>query len=394
MLLFDLDNFKLINDTLGHRRGDELLVRVAETMQRSFQDSDTIARLGGDEFAALLTGLADDPLEAAGEVENTVRRLLAALAEPFGDSSLPHQVSASLGAVLFVGEDEDADRLLQKADIALYQAKSAGRNSFAFFEPELQQRLMRRHQLETELRAACRNGQLVPHYQPQVDAGGRPLGYELLVRWAHPTRGLLYPGEFIDIAEESGLVVELGNEVLRLAMRQLVAWSRDPQTRQLSVAVNISAQHFEHPEFEARTAALLDEYGVPGRRLKLEITESALAADLAIISARMHALRRLGVTLAIDDFGTGYSSLGYLKRLPLSEVKIDQGFVRDLLIDDNDRDIVAAIITLAKSLKMTAIAEGVETEEQRDALLALGCNRFQGYLFGRPAPPEALRKKL
>jgi diguanylate cyclase (GGDEF)-like protein/PAS domain S-box-containing protein len=386
LLFLDLDNFKLINDTLGPRQGDDLLKRVAKTLTTTLYDCDMVGRLGGDEFVVVLADLSTDPVDAADRVERVAEKILSALAQPFGHSQLEHRVTASMGAVLFVGKEQSIDVLMQQSDIAMYQAKSAGKNTFAFFDPEVQLGMLHRHRVEVELREAIRLGQLVPFYQGQVDAQGRLVGAELLIRWQHPERGLLSPGDFIPVAEASGLIVELGYAVVRMAVEQLVVWAGDESTRHLTLAVNISATHFEHPGFEERVAAILAEQPVRLSSLKLEITESALAQNLERISARMEALRKLRVGFSLDDFGTGYSSLAYLKRLPISQVKIDQGFVRDLLIDDNDRGITETIIALARTLNMGVVAEGVETEAQRDLLQYLGCPVFQGFLFHRPAP--------
>ncbi|MEE4638964.1 MAG: EAL domain-containing protein [Wenzhouxiangella sp.] len=386
LLFLDLDNFKLVNDTLGPRQGDDLLIRVARTLAANLYESDLVARLGGDEFVVVLADLSIDPVDAAERVERVAKKILNALAQPFGQSELEHRVTASMGAVLFVGQEQSIDALMQQSDIAMYQAKSAGKNTFAFFDPAVQSGLMHRHRVEVELREAIQSGQLVPFYQGQVDTEGQLVGAELLIRWQHPERGLLSPAEFIPVAEASGLIVELGYKVVRMAVRQLALWAEDERTQHLTIAVNISAKHFEQPDFEEKVAAVLAEQPVRLSTLKLEITESALAQDLEKISARMHALRRLHVAFSLDDFGTGYSSLAYLKRLPIAQVKIDQGFVRDLLVDDNDRGITETIIALAKTLKMDVVAEGVETDAHFDVLRMLGCPVFQGYLFDRPAP--------
>jgi len=294
-----------------------------------------------------------------------------------------------MGAVLFVGNERTIDEILQQSDIAMYQAKAAGKNGFAFFDPEVHSGLLQRHRIEVELRDAIRSNQLVPFYQGQFDAEGQLVGAELLIRWQHPERGLLPPGEFIPVAEACGLIVELGYEVIGMAVEQLQRWSGHEKTAGLSLSVNISAKHFEQSDFRDRVAATLADYQLQPDLLKLEVTESALAQDLEKISATMHALKKLGASFSLDDFGTGYSSLAYLKLLPIEQVKIDQGFVRDLLVDDNDRGITEAICALARTLKMEVIAEGVEVSEQRDVLVQFGCRRFQGYFFHRPEPLSA-----
>jgi diguanylate cyclase (GGDEF)-like protein/PAS domain S-box-containing protein len=389
VLFLDLDNFKLVNDTLGLRKGDELLVRVGQTLKNNLYESDLAARLGGDEFVVVLADLAVDPAEAAARVEQVAFRLLGLLAEPFGKSGLEHRVTASMGAVLFVGQELSIDEILQQSDIAMYQAKAAGKNSFAFFDPEVQSGLVDRHRLEVELRDAIQLEQLVPYYQGQFDAQGNLRGAELLIRWQHPQRGLLSPGEFIPIAESSGLIIDVGYAVISMAAELLSHWAKHDKTAGLSLSVNISAKHFEKSDFKDRVAAILSKHSLRPSLLKLEITESALAQDLWEISDTMQALKALGAVFSIDDFGTGYSSLAYLKRLPIEQVKIDQGFVRDLLVDENDRGITETICALAKTLKMDVIAEGVESLEQRDVLFQLGCQHFQGYFYHRPEPLSA-----
>lgn len=393
LLFLDLDNFKRVNETLGHRQGDNLLVRVAQTLLNTVDESDLVARLGGDEFVVVLGDLSPDPVVAAERVESIAGEILSALTKPFGEKQLEHRVTASMGALLFIGEERSVDELIQQSDIAMYQAKSAGKNTFAFFDPAVQSALLQRHCLEVELREAIRSQQLVPFYQGQTRSDGVLVSAELLIRWQHPQRGLLLPSEFIPIAEETGLIVALGDDVMRLAARQLTLWAEHDRTRDLSISVNISAKHFEQPDFVDKVAAMLSEYPLRPAALKLEITESALAENLETIRVRMEALLALGVSLSLDDFGTGYSSLAYLKRLPIGQVKIDQGFVRDLLVDENDRGITEAIIALARTLKMDVVAEGVETAEHRDVLMQLGCPVFQGYFFDRPAPIDAFSRQ-
>jgi len=393
LLYIDLDNFKVVNETLGPRQGDQLLQRVGQTLEATVHASDTIARLGGDEFVVVLTDLSESPGEAAERAELVARRILGSLEMPFGASGLEHRISASMGAVLFLGEEQSSDALLQQADIALYHAKSTGAGGFTLFDPLMQAGLLQRHRTEAELREAIHGGQLLPYYQGQIDGSGRLAGAELLIRWCHPERGLVSPGEFIPVAEACGLIVDLGYEVIRMAADQLAAWAGDAVTRELSIAVNISARHFEQADFVARVGEIVGGRGLAPGLLKFEITESALARDLDEISTRMEALRRLGVAFSLDDFGTGYSSLAYLKRLPIGQVKIDQSFVRDLLIDENDRGITETIIALAGTLRMRVVAEGVETVEQRELLARLGCPLFQGFYFDRPAPIDDFSRR-
>jgi EAL domain-containing protein (putative c-di-GMP-specific phosphodiesterase class I) len=345
-----------------------------------------VARVGADEFAVVLLDLGEDRMAAVEHVEAVANRIFEAVALQFGQSGLQHYITASIGAVLFDGDEPPVEQVIQQADVAVYQAKCAGRNSLAFFDPRVQNKLMQRHRLEQELREAIRGNQLVPYYQGQYDAGGKLVGVELLIRWQHPERGLLTPGDFIPVAEASGLIVELGERVVRLAVDQLVRWAAHEHTAELPVSVNISACHFEQPGFVERLATIVENRSLRPFALKLEITESVLAHDLAGVSQRIAALHDIGIGLSLDDFGTGYSSLAYLKRLPIHQVKIDQTFVRDLLVDDNDLGITETIITLADTLGMDVVAEGVEEEAQRDVLERLGCRVFQGFLFGRPAP--------
>jgi diguanylate cyclase (GGDEF)-like protein/PAS domain S-box-containing protein len=388
LLLCDLNHFKLVNEALGPREADNLLVWIARILQRLLYRSDIIARLGGDEFGIVLADLSSDPGEAAARTEQIAETILSALAQPLEDLMLPQRVSASIGAVLFDGRCQDVDELKQKGDIALYQAKRSGKSKFAFFDPEMQATLVRRYRTEVELREAIRMGQLVPYYQRQVNEHGELVGVELLARWQHPERGILLPKDFIEVAEASSLILELGFEVVRMALTQLERWSQDARTCRLPIAVNLSARHFEEPDFEATVSAMLAEKPGLSSLLKFEITESAVLVDLDHIAGHMEALRQLGVHFSLDDFGTGNASLMYLKRLPLSEVKIDRGFIQDMASERKDRGIIESIVLLARNLDMQVVAEGVETKSQRDQLLQLGCEVYQGFLFGRPVPVD------
>ncbi len=386
LLFIDLDNFKDLNDTLGHDVGDLLLEQVALRLVSCLREGDTAARFGGDEFVVMLEDLSEQDAEAARQAELVAEKILARLNAPYELVGRQHNSSPSIGITLFCGTKPGADELLKRADVAMYQAKAAGRNTLRFFDPQMQAAVLARAALDADLRLGLQRNELLLHYQPVVDGYNNIIGYEALLRWRHPSRGMVAPGEFIGMAEQTGLILPLGQWVLRTACRQLVAWAEQPATSRLSLAVNVSARQFRQSDFVAQVHAVLGETGADPHRLKLEITESVLISDVEDAIRKMGALRATGVRFALDDFGTGYSSLSYLKRLPLDQVKIDQGFVRDILSDPNDAAIVRTILALAESMDLQAVAEGVETEGQRQFLLDNGCTVFQGYLFGRPAP--------
>ncbi len=386
LIFLDLDNFKQVNDTLGHHRGDQLLRSVARRLGAVVRDTDTLARLGGDEFALLLHDLGERPEGVAVIAERVAHKLLAALQAPVLLGGERLLVTGSLGVTLFRDHETGVDEVLQQADMALFQAKGAGRNTLSFFDPEMQVRLQARARLEADLRLALPREELLLHYQPQVACHGEVVGVEALVRWEHPERGRVSPGEFIPLAEENRLIVAIGAWVLESACRQLARWVADPARCHLTLAVNVSPRQFREADFVERVVAILEATRAPAERLKLEVTESLFLEERDEARAKMLRLREHGVRFSLDDFGTGYSSLAYLKRLPLDQLKIDQSFVRDLLDDETSAAIVASIIALAESLELEVVAEGVETEAQRDWLLAHGCTRYQGYLFGRPGP--------
>ncbi|MBE0488938.1 MAG: EAL domain-containing protein [Halomonas sp.] len=390
LLFLDLDHFKQVNDTLGHHAGDQLLQEVAHRLEGVLRDTDTVARLGGDEFAVLLHDLGTELEEVAVIAERVANKLLAVMQAPLRLGEERLVVSISIGLTLYRDHETTLDEILQQADMALFQAKAAGRNALAFFDPGMQVRLQARARLETDLRQALPNDELRLHYQAQVDERGAVIGVEALLRWQHPVRGLVSPGEFIPLAEENRLIVPIGHWVLETACRQLAAWALDPARAALSLSVNVSPRQFREPDFVERVLETLEATGAPASRLKLEVTESLLLEARDEARLRMLELRERGVRFALDDFGTGYSSLAYLKRLPLDQLKIDQSFVRDLLEDEASEAIVASILALAESLQLEVVAEGVETESQRDWLVAHGCRVLQGYLFGRPVPVEAL----
>ncbi len=390
LLFIDLDNFKTLNDTLGHDVGDQLLRQVAQRLSTCVRGVDTVARLGGDEFVVMLEELSAAPVEAGQQADSVGKKILASLNQHFELAGQEHHSSPSIGLTLFNDQTQSVDELLKRADLAMYQAKSAGRNTLRFFDPDMQAAATARAAMEADLRQSLQRQELLLHYQPVVDDAGRITGVEALLRWRHPQRGLVSPGEFIAVAEQSGLILGLGQWVLESACAQLVGWNGSPATRSLSIAVNVSARQFRHPEFARQILALLRETGANPYRLKLELTESLLLADINDAIQKMTELRSIGVSFALDDFGTGYSSLSYLKRLPLDQLKIDQSFVRDVLTDPNDAAIARTILTLADSLDLAVVAEGVETAGQRDFLQRAGCKAFQGYLFGRPGPLDHL----
>ena len=386
LLFIDLDNFKDLNDTLGHDVGDLLLEQVALRLVSCLREGDTAARFGGDEFVVMLEDLNESDTDAARQAELVAEKILNRLNAPYELVGRQHSSSPSIGITLFSGAILGVDELLKRADVAMYQAKAAGRNTLRFFDPQMQATVLARAALDADLRMGLQREELLLHYQPVVDGRSRILGYEALLRWRHARRGLVSPAEFIALAEQSGLILNIGQWVLRTACRQLVAWAGEPATRELSLAVNVSARQFRQNDFVAQVQAVLEETGADPQRLKLELTESVLISDVEDAIRKMGALRERGVRFALDDFGTGYSSLSYLKRLPLDQLKIDQGFVRDVLTDPNDAAIVRTILALAQSMELQAVAEGVESEGQRQFLLDNGCTVFQGYLFGRPGP--------
>jgi len=386
LLFIDLDKFKTLNDTRGHDVGDLHLMQVARRLEHCLRECDTVARWGGDEFTVLLERLGGDADEAAQRAGMVERKILASLNEPYQLQRQEHHSSPSIGVVMFRGQAQPADELLKQADLAMYQAKGSGRNTVSVYDPSMQATVTRHARLEADLRQGLQNGQFLLYYQPQVGIDGQLLGAEALVRWNHPERGIVPPGEFISVAEDSGLILPLGRWILRTACAQLRTWSARPATASLSLAVNISARQFYDAQFVEQTLELLEETGIDPRRLKLELTESLLIKNLDGIVDKMHILMQRGIRFALDDFGTGYSSLSYLKRLPLEQLKIDRSFVRDLFNDENDIAIARAIVTLGQSLGMQVIAEGVEEERQWRFLESIGCQAFQGYFFGRPAP--------
>ncbi len=403
LLFFDLDNFKTLNDTLGHDVGDQLLVEVASRLQSCVRHSDTVARLGGDEFVVVLEDLdgSEGDTLAAMQAEALAVKTQALLSQPYlldiaitgeSRSKRSHHCSSSIGITLFDGKPVSVEDLMKRADTAMYQAKAQGRNMLRFFDPEMQAVVTAHAALEADLRKAIAERQFVVHYQPQVDSAGHVTGAEALVRWQHPTRGLVHPGEFIPLAEDTGLIQTLGRWVLETACRQLAAWALQGATAHLTLAVNVSAQQFRRKDFVDEVLETIAHAGANPRRLKLELTETQLVHNVQEFIERMKLLQDAGIGFSLDDFGTGYSSLAYLKRMPLEQLKIDQSFVRDLHAGTSDAAIARTVVALARTLGLGVIAEGVETEMQRDFLANSGCHSYQGFFFSHPLPLEEFER--
>jgi diguanylate cyclase (GGDEF)-like protein/PAS domain S-box-containing protein len=390
----DLDNFKTLNDTRGHEVGDLLLRLAARRLRDSVRAQDTVARLSGDAFVVVAPDLGASAAEAADQARALGELVLARLREPCDLDGHEYHCSASIGVALLDRVSESVDEALKQADMAMYRAKDAGRDTLRFFDPDMQQAVTRRAVLEIDLRNGLRQEQFLLLYQPQVDDEGRVTGAEALVRWRHPAHGMVPPSEFIPMAEETGLILPLGHWVMETVLRQQARWRGDPVFGRLDLAVNVSPRQFRQENFVAQVLALLRDTGADPARIKLELTESLLLHSVDSAIETMRALRAHGLSFALDDFGTGYSSLNYLKRLPLSQIKIDQSFVRGVLRDPSDAAIARSIITLADSLGLGVIAEGVETEAHRRFLLDHGCLAFQGYLFGRPMELDALERQV
>jgi diguanylate cyclase (GGDEF)-like protein len=390
----DLDNFKTLNDTQGHDIGDLLLQQVGKRLSECMRQGDTVARLGGDEFVVMIEELSEDRQDAAAQAEMIGMKILSAISVPYRLAGLEYQVTPSIGITLYYDHQQTTDELLKQADLAMYQSKAAGRNTLRFFDPAMQAVVTTRVKLESDIRQGILQGQFVLYYQPQINREGRTVGAEVLLRWPHPERGMVSPAEFIPLAEDSGLILPLGNWVLETACTQLALWAQDARTQDLTLAVNVSARQFRQPDFVEYVLDLISYTGINPKKLKLELTESLLIKDVEETTLKMTALKARGVGFSLDDFGTGYSSLSYLKRLPLDQLKIDQSFVRDLMTDPNDAAIALAVITLGHALGLAVIAEGVETQAQRDHLHGQGCDAYQGYLLGRPMPVLSFENTL
>jgi len=393
LLFIDLDNFKSLNDTLGHDVGDLLLQHVAQRLTSCVREVDTVSRLGGDEFMVVLEELSGQSLEAASLTEAITEKVMAALNQIFHLGTHEYHCTSSIGATLFNGQQATIEELMKQADIAMYKAKEAGRNTLRFFDPQMQASIDAHAALESDLAKAFKHQQFQLYYQVQVDELNHPLGAETLIRWIHPERGFVSPAQFIPLAEETGLILRIGLWVLETACAQLKAWEQDALTRDLVLAVNVSAKQFRQADFVDQVQAVMQQYCINPTRLKLELTESMLVVDIEKIITTMNILKEAGIRFSMDDFGTGYSSLQYLNRLPLDQLKIDMSFVRDMTAK-SDNAIVQTIIAMAQSLNLNVIAEGVETEEQRQLLYSYGCRHYQGYLFSKPLPVAQFEELL
>ena len=388
LLFVDLDNFKSLNDIVGRDQGDLVLQQVAQRLAGCVRASDTVSRPGSDEFVVMLEELSEGAQEAATQAEMVGEKILAALSQVYPLASYAHHSTVSIGIALFGDRQEGVDELLQRAESAMHHAKGAGRNTLRFFDPSMQAVITARAALEAGLREAVQREQFLVYYQAQVDSSGRVTGAEALLRWLHPERGLVSPAEFIPLVEATRLILPIGQWVLDTACERLAAWADQPALAHLTIAVNVSARQFHDEGFVDQVLAALARSGARPQRLKLELTESLLVDDVDQVIAKMSVLKAKGVDFSLDDFGTGYSSLSYLKRLPLDQLKIDQSFIRNILTDTNDAAIARMVVVLAESLGLAVIAEGVETEAQRDFLASQGCHAYQGYLFSRPLPVE------
>ena len=389
VMFLDLDRFKNVNDTLGHPIGDELLIQVAVRLRSCIRDYDVVARLGGDEFVVILRGpdILSDAIVVA-------KKLNQELSLPFLIGTHTLHTSTSIGIALYPDNAEHIDDLMKNADTSMYFAKSDGGNAFRFFSPAMNLGAHEKLKMESQLFSAIENQELRLHYQIQVDEHYRPLGAEALIRWLPPERGMVWPAQFIPLIEESGLILPIGHWVLDTACAQLKAWQHDALARDLILAVNVSARQFRQPDFVDQVEKVVLRHAINPALLKLEITESLLLKNIDEVIEIMSALRTLGVQFSLDDFGTGYSCLQYLKCLPLNQIKIDRSFVRDLATDNSDKAIVRTIIAMAQNLNLNVIAEGVETDEQRQILQSMGCTHYQGYLFGKPVPIEEFEALL
>lgn len=390
LLFLDLDHFKNLNDTLGHKKGNDILKIISTRIRGCIRDQDTAARPGGDEFIVLLEGLSTDETEAASQASRIATGLLKQINMPLIIGEENYVISASIGISLFNDQQHSIEDLLKHSDMAMYQAKESGRNAFKFFDPKMQEAALSRTKLESDIRKALEQGQFSLYYQPKVTFNGEVTGYEALIRWIHPERGMVSPAEFIPLAEETGLILPIGRWVIVEACKTLESWQQSEETRNLNLSVNISARQFQQSDLVSNILEITNKYQIDLTKFEIEITESMLMDDLQNTVIKMKQLNEAGINFSLDDFGTGYSSLSYLKSLPVDFLKIDQSFVRDMLLDADDAAIVETIIALAKTLKLEVIAEGVETPEQANTLNQLGCDLLQGYLYGRPEPLKNL----
>ncbi len=385
LLFVDLDDFKALNDTFGHQVGDLMLQEAARRIASCVREVDTVARLGGDEFVVIIENLSEMPEVAAAQAKSVGAKILEAISQPYSlDGSECHSTS-SMGITVFGDHGAGTNEVLQQADIAMYQAKSAGRNNMLFFAPALQASVNARAAIEDDLRQAIQQKQFSLYYQPQLERG-LLTGVEALIRWKHPKRGIVLPSEFVPMAEETGLILPMGNWVLETACRQIAAWTTRKEGAHLTIAVNISAREFRQPKFVEQVLTVLNRTGANPERLKLELAESMLLNNVDDVVAKMKELKSHGVRFSLDGFGTGRSSMTHLKRLPWDQLKIDRSFVGEIMADPISGAVAQAIISFGKAIGLSVIAEGVETEEQRAFLASIGCHSFQGYLFSHPLP--------
>jgi diguanylate cyclase (GGDEF)-like protein len=386
VLFIDMDNFKTLNDTLGHDLGDLLLKQVAGRLTACVREDDTVVRLGGDEFVVMLENLSGQTFEAATQAKTIGNKILNALNQDYRLNTYEYHSTPSIGITLIDGHEHSIEELLKQADIAMYQAKAAGRNALCFFDPQMQVRINSRAALESQLRTALAENQFILYYQPQVNHQHKIIRAEVLIRWQHPERGFVSPDDFIPLSEETGLILPIGQWVLETACARIKDWESDVHSQHLQLAVNVSARQFHQTNFVAQVCQVLEHSAINPNRLKLELTETLVLDNIEDTIHKMKTLRKIGVRFSMDDFGTGYSSLASLKKLPLDQIKIDQSFVRDIVTDPDDAVIVQTIIAMAHNLGMEVIAEGVETEAQRLFLEQHGCLLYQGYLFSKAIP--------
>jgi len=394
LLFIDLDNFKILNDTRGHDVGDLLLIEVGQRLRTCIRESDTLARLGGDEFVVLLEDLSKDRKQAGVQAREVAEKVLKSISQPCMLKDIENYSTASIGISLFAHSGQNLDDLLKQADTAMYAAKKSGRNTLRFFDPAMQEALEIRSKLEAGMRNALPKNEFKLYYQVQIDSNERHVGAEALIRWIHPAQGMISPAQFIPVAEDTGLILPIGHWVLQTACEQLKQWESDLLTRELTLAINVSARQFRQPGFVKQVREVIEHYVINPSLLKIELTESTVLDNVVDTIEKMHALKSFGVRFSMDDFGTGYSSLAYLTQLPLNQLKIDQSFVRNISTKSTDCMIIQTIIGMAQNLGIEVIAEGVETNEQRDFLWGAGCKLYQGYLFGKPVPHEEFIKIL
>lgn len=393
LLFLDIDHFKVLNDTLGHNAGDLLLRMIATRLRSCVREADTVARIGGDEFVILIESLGLDKLAAASYTEMLAEKILKLMAQPYKLDAYDYTGSTSIGATLFIDHETGTQDILKQADIAMYQAKDSGRNAIRFFDMQMQEAVAARVNMERELRYAIDNNQFELYYQVQINKQHAPIGAEALIRWIHPDRGMVSPADFIPLAEDTGLILPIGQWVLDTACAQLKKWQSNAQTRELSISINVSAKQFNQTDFIQQVHDTVVKHQIDPAFLNLELTETMLLDSVELMIEKMIALRKIGVRFELDDFGTGYSSLQYLKRLPLNQLKIDQSFIRDI-DSSSDQVLVITIISMAHNLGLKVIAEGVENELQHQFLMHHDCDHFQGYLFSQPIPIHLLEKKM